>query len=55
MLSARPNAGNVGGPSASPVRWANPLITSARVPNPGRAAYGPCWPKPVIRTMTSRG
>ena len=34
---------------------ANPLIASARVPKPGRPAYGPIWPKPVIRAITSRG
>ena len=38
MLSARPNAGSVGGPSSAPVRSAKPLIASARVPKPGRLA-----------------
>ncbi len=36
--SARPNGGRVGGPSGAPVRAANPLIASARLPNPGREA-----------------
>lgn len=36
--SARPNGGSVGGPSGSPVIAANPLIASASVPKPGRAA-----------------
>ncbi len=55
MLSASPNAGSVGGPSAVPVRWANPLIASASVPNPAREAYGPVCPKPVIRAITRPG
>src|SRR6478609_2379816 len=53
--SARPKAGRVGGPSAWPVRCANPLIASARVPKPARAAYGPVWPKPVMRATTRPG
>ena len=55
MPSARPNGGRVGGPSGSPVIAANPLIASARVPNPGRPAYGPIWPNPVTRARTSPG
>ena len=38
MLSASPKAGSVGGPSASPVAAAKPLIASARVPKPARDA-----------------
>ena len=53
--SARPNGGRVGGPSAGPVIAAKPLIDSARVPKPGRRRYGPVWPKPVTRAITSRG
>ncbi len=53
--SARPNGGSVGGPSGSPVMAANPLIASASVPNPGRFAYGPVWPKPVTRATTRPG
>ncbi len=53
--SASPKAGSVGGASAGPVRWAKPLMASASVPNPGRDAYGPSWPKPEIRTSTSPG
>ena len=53
--SASPKAGSVGGPSACPVRWAKPLIASARVPKPARAAYGPVWPKPVIRATHQTG
>ena len=53
--SASPNGGSVGGPSGSPVAAANPLIASARVPKPGRRAYGPTWPNPVMRAITSRG
>ena len=53
--SARPNAGSVGGPSGSPVRWAKPLIDSTSVPNAGRDAYGPDWPKPVTRNRISPG
>ena len=30
--SARKNGGSVGGPSGSPVTWANPLMASASVP-----------------------
>lgn len=53
--SASPNGGRVGGPSGSPVIAANPLIASARVPKPGRCAYGPNCPKPVTLARTSRG
>ena len=53
--SASPNGGSVGGPSSCPVWWANPLIASIRVPNARRSAYGPSWPKPVTRSITSRG
>src|SRR6478752_9390440 len=53
--SASPKAGRVGGPSAWPVRCAKPLIASARVPKPARAAYGPVWPNPVIRATTRPG
>ena len=55
MPSASPNGGSVGGPSGSPVIAAKPLIASANEPNPGRRAYGPIWPNPVTRAMTSRG
>src|SRR3954452_24482243 len=53
--SARPNGGSVGGPSSCPVWWANQLIASISVPNARRSAYGPSWPKPVTRSITSRG
>ena len=53
--SASPNGGSVGGPSSCPVWWANPLIASIRVPNARRSAYGPSWPNPVTRSITSRG
>ena len=43
------------GASGSPVMAAKPLIASARVPKPGRWAYGPNWPKPVTRARTRRG
>ena len=33
--------GSSGGPSGSPLIAANPLIASAIVAKPGRAAYGP--------------
>ena len=36
--SASPKGGSVGGPSGTPVMWANPLIDSANVPNPGLEA-----------------
>jgi hypothetical protein len=36
--SARPKGGRVGGPSASPVMWAKPLIASISVPKPGCGA-----------------
>ena len=38
MLSANPKDGRVGGPSASPVAAAKPLIASASVPKPARDA-----------------
>ena len=53
--SARASGGRSGGPSGSPFSAAKPLIASASVPKPGRAAYGPDWPKPVTRASTSRG
>ena len=55
MPSASPNGGSVGGPSASPVSAANPLIASASEPNPGRREYGPVCPNAVTLAMTSRG
>ena len=47
--------GSSGAPSGSPLIAANPLIASAIVAKPGRPAYGPSWPKPVTRRMTSPG
>ena len=38
------NGGSVGGPPAWPVMWANPLIASPSVPNPGRSLFGPGQP-----------
>src|SRR2546428_7756742 len=55
IMSAIGNDGSVGGPSASPVVWAKPLIASTIVPNPGRSRYGPSWPQPEMRANTSRG
>ena len=54
-MSAIGNEGSVGGPSASPVVWAKPLIASTMVPKPGRSRYGPSWPQPETRANTSRG
>ena len=51
--SVRAIGGSSGPPSGSPLIAANPLIASAIVANPGRVAYGPSWPKPVIRVITS--
>ena len=48
-------AGSIGGPSGSPLTAARPAIDSAMDANPGRDAYGPSWPKPETRTMTSLG
>jgi hypothetical protein len=36
--------GSVGGPSASPVMLAKPLIASPSVPKPGRSLFGPVRP-----------
>ena len=47
--------GGNGGPSGAPFSAANPDIPSATVAKPGRFAYGPSWPKPVTRVITSRG
>lgn len=53
--SASPKGGSTGGASGSPVSAAKPLIASARVPNPGRCAYGPNCPNAVTRASTRRG
>ncbi len=53
--SAKPNGGDVGGLSGQPLMNAKPLATSATVPNPGRAEYGPVCPKPDTRVRISRG
>ena len=53
--SANPNGGEVGGVSGQPLMNANPLPTSATVPKPGRARYGPVWPNPDTRVSTSPG
>ena len=44
-----------GRPIGQPLASANPDIASATVPNPGSEEYGPDWPKPVVRTITSPG
>src|SRR6476660_4682021 len=44
-----------GGRSASPVTYLMPPIASPMEPNPARGAYGPVWPNPVTRVMTSPG
>ncbi len=53
--SVRAIGGGSGGPSGAPFSAANPDIPSATVAKPGRFAYGPSWPKPVTRVITSRG
>ena len=53
--SVRAIGGGSGWPSGSPFSAANPDIASATVAKPGRFAYGPSWPKPVTRVITSRG
>lgn len=53
--SASMNDGSVGGPSGLPVRWANPLIASPRVPKPDRSDLGPPAPNPVTCTITNPG
>ena len=53
--SANPNGGAVGGVSGQPLRKANPLVVSATVPKPGRALYGPVWPKPETRVRIRPG
>ena len=47
--------GSSGAPSGSPLIAANPLIASAIVAKPGRPAYGPSCPKPVMRRITRPG
>src|SRR5437773_3286503 len=54
-MSAIGKDGSVGGPSASPVVWAKPLIASTIVPKPGRSRYGPSCPQPDTRANTSFG
>src|SRR5215471_11679661 len=54
-MSASASGGSTGSRSGKPVRAANPLIASTSVPNPGSGAYGPVWPKPDTRTITSPG
>ena len=39
----------------APVSGTMPLMPSAILPKPGRGAYGPVWPKPVIESWISRG
>ena len=53
--SVRAIGGGSGGPSGAPFSAANPDIPSATVAKPGRFAYGPSWPNPVTRVITSRG
>ena len=55
VASASGNPGTIGAPSGSPFIAANPLAASTSVPKPGRAASGPVWPQPEIRTITSLG
>jgi hypothetical protein len=55
MESANPNGGEVGGVSGQPLIKAKPLPTSATVPKPGRARYGPVCPNPETRVTISRG
>ena len=47
--------GSVGPPSGSPLTLAKPDIASAIEAKPGRSRYGPVWPKPVTRVITSLG
>ena len=47
--------GSVGAPSGSPLMLAKPDIASAIDAKPGRSRYGPVWPKPVTRVITSFG
>ena len=54
-MSASASGGSTGGRSAKPFLEAKPDIASTSVPKPGRSRYGPSWPKPVMRTMTSAG
>ena len=54
-MSAIASGGSTGARSAKPFLAANPLSPSTSEPNPGRSRYGPSWPKPEIRTITSAG
>ena len=47
--------GGSGWPSGLPLSATRPDIASAIVANPARDAYGPSWPNPEIRVMTSFG
>ena len=53
-MSAMGKDGSVGD-SSGPVVAAKPDIASTMVPKPGRSRYGPSWPQPETRTITSRG
>ena len=54
-MSASPRLGSAGGLSGKPFFSAKPENASTSVPKPGRAAYGPVWPQPEMRTITSFG
>ena len=55
ISSVKAIGGRSGPPSGSPLSAAKPLIASAREAKPGRRAYGPSWPKPLMRAITSFG
>ena len=47
--------GSTGSRSGKPLNDAKPEMPSTSVPKPGRRRYGPVWPHPEMRTMTSLG
>ena len=44
-----------GGSSGKPLMWRMPPIASETDANPARGAYGPVWPYPETRAITSPG